>query len=77
MEKIQYFCDICKIECKIDGGLGTLSGFLMKMTSDLQSQKLIFGEHYCHLCTELVLKFIEEMKNATNTNTPGVVKQTE
>ena len=63
MEKIQYFCDICKIECQSNEGLGTLAGFLIKITSDLKPQRLNSGQHLCHTCFGLVLKFLEELKN--------------
>lgn len=67
MEKLQYFCDSCKKECQSNEGLMTFAGFLIKMTPDLKAQKLSVIEHYCRECSELILRFIEEMKNESGT----------
>ena len=61
VQKIQYFCDICQKECLVQDGLGTFSGFIVKMNTDLKAENVGFTGHYCNECCEKILNFIGEL----------------
>lgn len=62
MQQIKYFCDTCEKECLPTKGLFTLAGFLMKTNAKFEKQKLTSQQDFCFECSEVVLKFISELK---------------
>ena len=55
-------CDVCGKEGEKGSGGFTLAGVLARFTADLQKQGYRFAEDYCSECSEIILKFIEELK---------------
>ena len=76
MEIVKYFCDTCKNECLPQEGMGNFTGVIAKMNEKLEKQRLGFSGHYCAKCSEMLLQFISELKNAQNSNSIAVDEPT-
>lgn len=74
MEKLQYFCDSCGKECLRQDGMGQLGGVIIRMNIEMKKENYVFGQHFCSECTETLLNFVLELKNAKNPNSPSVAK---
>ena len=62
MQKITMSCDVCGKEGKPGEGGSTFAGVLVRFTAELQKQGYKFAEDYCVECSEVILKFIGELK---------------
>ena len=62
MQKIQYFCDVCDKECLPKDGLGTFTGFIVKVNTEFKPEQIGFSGHYCSECSEKMLNFVSELK---------------
>lgn len=62
MQQIKIFCDACEKEFEKGNGGSTFAGVIARFTADLQKQGYNFVEDYCSECSEVILKFIGELK---------------
>ena len=62
MQKVQMICDVCGREGKLGEGGSTFAGVIARFTPELQKQGYKFAEDYCSECSEIILKFIDELK---------------
>ena len=67
-KQIKYFCDICDKEFPPQE-YSFLTGQIIKVSGELKPELLGFEGHYCDTCTHLIIKHIEELKNAKHSNT--------
>lgn len=58
----KMFCDACGKEGEKGSGGSTFAGVIARFTADLQKEGYRFAEDYCNNCSELILKFTEELK---------------
>ena len=62
MQQIKMFCDVCGKEGEKGSGGSTFAGVIARFTAELQKQGYKFAEDYCSECSEIILKFIDELK---------------
>ena len=63
MQQVKMFCDICGKEGKPGEGGSTFAGVLARIAAaDFQKHGYKFAEDFCAECSEVILKFIEELK---------------
>lgn len=61
------FCDVCGKEGEKGSGGSTFAGILSRLNVNLEKQAYRFAQDLCSECSELVLKFIDELKNDVKT----------
>lgn len=71
MIETKVFCDVCKKELKPEGGVAHFQGKISRlaMDADMNTQKQMyqFAEDFCPACSEIILKFISELKKDVQT----------
>ena len=71
MQQIKMFCDACGKEGEKGSGGSTFAGILSRLTINLEKQPYQFASDFCSECSELVLKFIDELKNDVKEKAKG------
>lgn len=62
MIETKIFCDVCGKECQPQEGKGTFGGVITRMNVNLERQPYQFMQDYCSSCAELVLSFINDLR---------------
>ena len=57
-----YFCDVDGKEFFPKEGIATIAVMIPKMNEKLQAQKLAFEGNFCGKCSELIMQFVQSLK---------------
>ena len=76
MRQTKIFCDIDGSECDANE-FSVFTGSTSRMNAQFQLEKGMFEGHYCAKCTKEFLAFIEQKRNAKDSNIKPVGEQTD